>query len=74
MVSPERAAQGERLCATHDEKCKAKTKAAHLLRMRKRGDYAETLRISTEERERLIFEMKELAYFWDGPGSEGRIV
>jgi len=65
------ASKGETLCATHCPKRKAATRAAHILRMRREG---RTPPRDLGWRERLVREIAELAFWWDGPGSEGRIV
>lgn len=66
------AAPGEKLCAVHDPERKAKTAAARVVRRRRETIRAPSL--SSLYRDHLIHEIAELAFWWDGPGSEGRCV
>lgn len=69
FVSRDRAASGERLCSVHDQKCKDKTRAAHVARQARRHPSP-----AAAYREALIATIKELYIWWDEPGSEGREV
>lgn len=66
-------AEGDRLCSVHDPKRKAATAGAREVRKLERRRLRGPLP-SIADRDQLVREIAELAYFWDGPGSEGRCV
>ena len=61
-------------CGVHSAPNKAKTRAEHLKRQLLSAATEIKRQVRKEQRERQVVEIKMLTYFWDGPGTEGRIV